>query len=172
MGLVPVQHHRAQALHEGERDLAQVVGHGALLLPLLGGHPPGQPPQLVHRRGVEPPEGLRHHRDEGDALAAAELARAAHLPVVGERERIAGGRGRAGPGGRLEGVDDSHVQGGVPAAAPARDEEVGRHPLGAGDEGTAPLDGARPTSTAMSKRQSQSRSCLLERSPPVPQQRL
>ena len=23
MGLVPVQHHRAQALHEGERDLAQ-----------------------------------------------------------------------------------------------------------------------------------------------------
>ena len=102
----------------------------------------------------------------------AELARAAHLPVVGERERIAGGRGRAGPGGRLEGVDDSHVQGGVPAAAPARDEEVGRHPLGAGDEGAAPLDGARPTSTAMSKRQSQSRSCLLERSPPVPQQRL
>ena len=102
MGLDPVQHHRTQALHEGERDPAQeVVGHGALLLPRLGGHPPGQPPQLVHRRGVEPPEGLRHHRDEGDALVPAELARAVHLPVVGERERVAGGRGRAGPGGLL-----------------------------------------------------------------------
>ena len=133
MGLVPVQHHRAQALHEGERDLAQVVGHGALLLPRLGGHPPGQPPQLVHRRGVEPTQGLGHHRDEGDALAPAELAGVPHLPVVGVGQRVAGRGGRPRPGGGLEGVNDGHIQGGVPAAAPARDEEVGRPPLGARD---------------------------------------
>ena len=70
-----VQHERAQALHEGERDPAeQVVEGGPLLLPCLHGDAPGQPPQLVYRRGVEPPEGLGHHRDEGDALAPAELA--------------------------------------------------------------------------------------------------
>ena len=53
--LVSVQHQRAQALHEGERDPAeQVVEGGPLLLRGLHGDPPGQPPQLVHRREVEP----------------------------------------------------------------------------------------------------------------------
>ena len=105
------------------------------------GQAPGQLLDLVDRHGVPAAQGLGHDGEEGDVGGPAPVPGARHLPVVGHGHGVPRGGGGAGPGGGLEGVDDGHIQGGVPAAAPARDEEVGRPPLGAGDEGAALLDG-------------------------------
>ena len=74
--------------------------------------------------GWSPPEGLCRQGDEGNALLAAELPGACHLPGVGLSQGEPGGRGRPGHCGVLEGVGDRNVQGGVQGPGPAGDEEV------------------------------------------------
>ena len=100
---------------------------------------------------MPPAEGFHGHRHEGDALLAAELFSAPHLPLVGNSQGVAMGGSCTSPGGSLQGMNHCDVQSRISASCPVPEEDVGWATIIAWEEARPSLTGARPASAAVLK---------------------